>query len=117
MVQEELNQDFILMISFELNISVFYKYTYIHVYKLNVHKLNVYKLNIYIYPPIYNINVKKFCPNSDGILVTSCRLFIIETPKNLGENRYFIDNIITHQVQIIRARIRLHIQCTKTKQK
>src|SRR6266542_2818975 len=111
------------MISFELNISVFYKYTYIHVYKLNVHKLNVhklnvYKLNMYIYHPIiYNINVKKFCPNSDGVLVTLCRSFIIETPKNLGENRYFIDNIITHQVQIIRARMRLHIQCTKTKQK
>ena len=40
---------------------------------------------MYIYPPIiYNINVKKFRPNSDSILVTLCRSFIIETPKNLG---------------------------------
>ena len=43
---------------------------------------------MYIYPPIiYNINVKKFRLNSDSILVTSCRSFIIETPKNLGENQ------------------------------
>ena len=90
MTQEKLNQDFILMISIEqlkYFYFCFYKHIHIYVYKLNVHKLNVYKLNMYIYPPIiYNINVKKFRPNSDGVLVTSCRSFIIETPKNPGEN-------------------------------